>query len=84
MLGSPGDGAIVREQRDPLARLGSEDSAAALTAMGRRPVVADPGASEDDLVQDRSDVLTSIDARPSGRRSARNRAGQALKAASEE
>ena len=46
-------------------------------------MVVDPGETQDDLVQDMIDVLTSMCARLYGRRSARNRAEKALKAASE-
>ena len=47
-------------------------------------MVVDPGETQDDLVQDMIDVLTSLCARLYGRRSARHRAEKALKAASEE
>ena len=45
--------------------------------------MVDSGETRDDLVQDMIDVLTSMCARLHGRRSARDRAEKALKAASE-
>ena len=83
VLRSPEYGAIVVEHRDRLARFGSEYIEASLAATGRRPVIVDPEEVKDDLVQDMIDVLTSMCARLYGRRSARNRAEKALKAASE-
>ena len=56
---------------------------AAFAATGRGVVVVDPQEVKDDLVQDMIGVLTSMCARLYGRRSARNRAEKALKAASE-
>ncbi len=47
---------------------------AALSASGRRLVVADEGEVTGDLVRDMVEVLTSFCARLYGRRSARNRA----------
>lgn len=41
---------IVVEHRDRLARFGVEHLEAALSAQGRRIVVADPGETTDDLV----------------------------------
>jgi putative resolvase len=51
---------------------------AALSAQGRRVVVADPGETTDDLVRDMIEVLTSMCARLYGRRGARNRAMRAV------
>ena len=84
VLRSPEYGLVVVEHRDRLARFGSEYIEAALAAMGRRLIVVDPEEVTDDLVQDMIDVLTSMCARLYGRRSARNRAEKAMKAASEE
>ena len=83
VLRSTDYGVIVVEHRDRLARLGSEYIEAALAATGRRLVVVDPEEVKDDLVQDMIDGLTSMCAHLYGRRSARNRAETALKAASE-
>ena len=64
-------------------RVGAEYVESALAAQGRRLAVVDPGETQDDLVHDMIDVLTSLCARLYGRRSARTRAEKALKAASE-
>ena len=72
---------IVVEHRDRLARFGVEQLQAALSAHGRRVVVADAGETSDDLVRDMVEVLTSFCARLYGRRGARNRALRALTAA---
>ncbi|WP_329079988.1 MULTISPECIES: IS607 family transposase [unclassified Streptosporangium] len=71
---------IVVEHRDRLARFGVEYLEAALSAQGRRLIVADPGETTDDLVRDMIEVLTSMCARLYGRRGARNRALRALTA----
>ena len=71
---------IVVEHRDRLARFGVEHLEAALSAQGRRIVVADPGETTDDLVPDMIEVLTSMCARLYGRRGARNRAMRAVRA----
>jgi putative resolvase len=72
---------IVVEYRDRLARFGTEQLDAALAAAGRRVLVADPGETNDDLVRDMIEVLTSMCARLYGRRGARNRAMRAVTAA---
>jgi putative resolvase len=72
---------IVVEHRDRLARFGVEHLQAALTAQGRRIVVADDSETTDDLVGDMVEVLTSFCARLYGRRSARNRALKAVRCA---
>jgi len=84
VLSDPDAVVIVVEHRDRLARLGVEQLQAALTAQGRRIVVADPGETTDDLVRDMIEVLTSMCARLYGRRGARNRAMRALTAAKRE
>lgn len=76
-------GVIVVEHRDRLARFGAEYIEAALAATGRTLAVMEVDEAKDDLVQDMSDVLTSMCARLYGRRSARSRAEKALRAASE-
>jgi len=69
--------AILVEHRDRLMRFGAEYVESALTAEGRRLLVADQGELNDDLVQDMIEVLTSFCARY-GRRSAKNKAKKAL------
>ena len=81
ILADPAATVVVVEHRDRLARFGVEHLEAALSAQGRRVVVADPGESTDDLVRDMVDVLTSMCARLYGRRGARNRALRAVTAA---
>jgi putative resolvase len=75
---------VLVEHRDRLARFGVEHLEAALSAQGRRVVVADAGETADDLVRDMVEVLTSMCARLYGRRGARNRAMRALTAARRE
>jgi putative resolvase len=80
-LRSPKYKAIVVEHRDRLARFESEYIEAALAASGRRLIVMEPDEVKDDLVPDKINVLTGFCARLYGRRSARRRAEQAIKAA---
>ena len=84
VLSDPDAKVIVVEHRDRLARLGVEQLEAALSAQGRRIVVADPGESTDDVVRDMIEVLTSMCARLYGRRGARNRAMRAVTATKRE
>lgn len=81
ILSDPAATVVVVEHRDRLARFGVEHLEAALSAQGRRVVVADPGETTDDLVRDMIEVLTSMCARLYGRRGARNRAMRAVTAA---
>ena len=81
ILSDPSAGVVVVERRDRLARFGTEHLEAALAAHGRKVVVADPGASADDLVREMTGVLTSMCARLYRRRGARNRAMRAVTAA---
>ncbi len=81
VLSDPDAKVIFVEHRDRLARFGVEHLKAALSAQGRRIVVADPGETTDDPVRDMIEVLTSMCARLYGRRGARNRAMGALRAA---
>ncbi len=76
-------GKIVVEHRDRLARFGAEYVEAALAASGRRLVVMDPEEVKEDLPQDALDVLTAVFTRLYDRRSARQRAEKALRAAGE-
>ena len=84
ILSDPDAKVIVVEHRDRLARFGVEHLEAALSAQGRRIVVADPGETTDDLVRDMIEVLTGMCARLYGRRGVRNRAMRALTAAKRE
>lgn len=81
VLADAGVETVVVEHRDRLARFGVEHLEAALSAQGRRIVVADDGETDDDLVRDMIEVLTSMCARLYGRRGARNRAEKALRCA---
>jgi putative resolvase len=84
ILADPMATTIVVEHRDRLARFGVEHLESALSAQGRRIVVADPSEMDDDLVRDMTEVLTSFCARLYGRRGARNRAEKALRCAKED
>jgi putative resolvase len=81
LLADPRVHIVVVEHRDRLGRVNTELVEAALSAHGRRLVVLDPDEAEDDLVRDMTEILTSFCARLYGRRSARNRAEKALRAA---
>jgi putative resolvase len=81
LLADPQVTTIVVEHRDRLARFGVEQLQSALSAHGRRVLVADAGEATDDLFGDMVEVLTSFCARLYGRRGARNRALRALTAA---
>ena len=84
ILSDPDARVIVVERRGRLARFGVEHLEAALSAQGRRIVIADPGETTDDLVHDMIEVLTSMCARLYGRRGARNRAMRAVTATKRE
>ncbi|KBH36536.1 resolvase [Mycobacterium tuberculosis MAL010136] len=84
ILSDPDARVVVVEHRDRLARFGVEHLEAALSAQGRRIVVADPGETTDDLVCDMIEVLTGMCARLYGRRGARNRAMRAVTEAKRE
>jgi putative resolvase len=84
VLSDPDAKVVAVEHRDWLARFGVEHLEAALSAQGRRIVVADPGETTDDLVRDMIEVLTSMCARLYGRRGARNRAMRAVTATKHE
>lgn len=77
----PGRATVMVEHRDRLGRVNTELVEAALSAHGRGLVVLNPDEVDDDLVRDAAGVLTSLCARLHGRRSARNRAGKALRCA---
>ena len=80
ILSDPSASVVVVEHRDRLARFGVEHLQAALSAQGRRIIVADQGETVDDLVRDMIEVLTAMCARLYGRRGARNRAMRAVTA----
>jgi len=84
VLSDPSATVVLVEHRDRLARFGVEHLEAALSAQGRRIVVADANESTDDLVRDMIEVLTSMCARLYGRRGARNRAMRAVTCAKQE
>ena len=84
ILSDPSASVVVVEHRDRLARFGAGHLEAALSAHGRKVVVADPGETADDLVRDMIEVLTFMCARLYGRRGARNRAMRAVTAARHE
>ena len=81
MLADPQVTTVVVEHKDRLGRVNTELAEAALSASGRRLLVLDEGEVEDDLVRDMVEVLTSFCARLYGRRSARDRAREALECA---
>lgn len=83
LLRDPDVSTIVVEHRDRLARFGADYIEAAMRTSGRRLLIVEPGEANDDLVQDMVDVLTSFCARRYGKRSARTRARQAVRAAAE-
>lgn len=80
ILSDPSAWVVVVEHRDGFARLGAGHLEAALSAQGRRFVVAELGETTDDLVGDMIEVLTSVGARFYGCRGARNRAMRAVTA----
>ena len=71
---------VIAEHRDRFARFGAEYVEAALSASGRRLLVADPSEVDDDLVRDVTEILTSLCARLYGRRAAADRARRAVAA----
>lgn len=80
LLRDPAVTVIVVEHRDRFARFGAEHVEAALSAQGRRLLVADPSEVDDDLVRDVTEILTSLCARLYGQRAARDRAERAVAA----
>ncbi len=71
-------GVIVVEHRDRFVRFGAEYVEAALSAQGRRLLVVDPAAVDDDLVRDVTEILTWLWARLYGQRAAAHRARRAV------
>ena len=80
LLGDNSVEKLVVEHRDRLMRCGAEYGEAALAARGGQLLVVDESELQDDLAQDRISVPTSFCARLHGRRSARQRAAQAVAA----
>ena len=84
LLRDPAVSVIVVEHRDRFARFGAEYVEAALSAHGRRLLVADPAEVDNDLVRDVTEILTSLCARLYGQRAARDRAERAVAALSQD
>jgi putative resolvase len=78
LLSDPQVGTIAVEHRDRLARFGVAQIEQVLKASKRSLVVIDKGEVADDLVRDMLDLMTCFSARLYGRRSAANRARQAI------
>jgi putative resolvase len=72
---------IVVEHKDRLSRFGTEMLEVLLQTSDRSLYVMNTSEYKEDLVQDFVDVVTSMCAKIYGRRSAKNRAKQAVKAA---
>ena len=81
LLADPTVGMIIVEHRDRLARMNAGLVESALKAQGRRIIVVDDTESDDDLVRDMTDALTSFCARLYGRRAVKNKIQAALRAA---
>jgi predicted site-specific integrase-resolvase len=78
LLRDPKVQTIVVERRGCVARCGTEEVEAALAAQGRRLLVVDPSEGDDDLVQEVTEVLTSLCRRLHGRRAGASRAARAI------
>ncbi len=83
ILADPLINVITVQYRDRLMRLRVEDVESARQAQGRSLVVVDPGDVKDELAQGRVEVLTLFCARLYGRRSAKAKAQNPLKAVRE-
>ena len=81
ILADAGVSTILVEHRDRYCRFGAEYIESALSAQGREVVVVDDAETDDDLVRDVTEVLTSLCARLYGKRSARARAAKGVAAA---
>jgi len=84
ILSSKSISTIIVEHRDRLSRFGVDYIEAALDAAGKRIIVINEEEETSDLLKDFTDVVTSMCARIYGRRSAKNRAKRAIKAAESE
>ncbi|HEY6789322.1 MAG TPA: IS607 family transposase [Trebonia sp.] len=80
LLRDPAVTVLVVEHRDRFARFGAEYVEAALSAQGRRLLVADPSGADGDLAGDVTEILASLCARLYGQRGARDRAERAVAA----
>jgi predicted site-specific integrase-resolvase len=80
LLRDPDVTTVAVEHRDRFSRFGAEYVEAVLSASGRRLLVVDPAEVDDDLVGDVTEILTSLCARPYGRRAAANRAARGVAA----
>ena len=80
-LRSEGSLRLVVEHQDRLARFGFEMVDAALKGRNGEVVVVEDRETDDDLVRDMVEVMTSMCARMHGKRSARRRAEKAVAAA---
>lgn len=83
LLADPDIGIIVVENRDRLARINVELIESAMAASGRRVVYINSDETNDDVVQDIVEFMTSVCARMYGKRGAKRRAQRAMKAAAE-
>ena len=81
ILQNPKYTTIIVEYRDRLARMNAGLIESALAAQGRKLIIVDDSELDDDLVRDMAEVLASFCARLYGRRNAKRKAEQALKAA---
>ena len=81
LLRNPAIHTVVVEHRDRLMRFGIEYVEAALAAQGRNLMVIDPEEMKGDIVRDLHEVIVSLCIRLYGRRSAKDRAARAIKAA---
>ena len=83
LLADPNVGTILVEHRDRLARFGVGMVDVMLQTRGGKLLVIEDNEVDDDLVRDMTEILTCFCARLYGRRSAANRARQAVRAATE-
>ncbi len=81
LLQDPSVLTVVVEHRNRFACFGVEYVEAALAAQGRRLLVVNPAAMDDNLVRDVTDILTSLRTRLYGRRAAAKPPHYAVEAA---
>lgn len=81
ILSDPSVGLIIVEHSERLARLNLQLIQSSLEANGRKIIVIDDSEFDNDLVQEITEFMTSVCARLYGKRSAKNRAEHAMKAA---
>ncbi|MDM8552561.1 IS607 family transposase [Desulfobacterales bacterium HSG2] len=75
---------IIVEHRDRLARFGTEMLVDALSASGRKIVIINQTEYKDDIIQDFSDLITSMCVRIYGKRAAENKARKMMEAIEKE